>query len=118
MVVGLIYVPSAKSVMCHFAHHLDLVPPEEKELHAVFMFNIIPISYIWSNHCFLFNNLGFLGGSDSKESACNAGNMGSVPGLGRFLGEGHGTPGFLPEECHGQRSLAGYSPWGHRFRHD
>ena len=24
------------------------------------------------------------------------------------------TPGFLPGECHGQRSLAGYSPWGHK----
>ena len=27
------------------------------------------------------------------------------------------TPGFLPGESHGQRSLAGYSPWGHRVRH-
>ena len=24
------------------------------------------------------------------------------------------TPGFLPEEFHGQRSLAGYCPWGHK----
>ena len=92
---------------------LIFVPPEEKELHAVFMFNIIPIRYIWSNHCFLFSDLGFLGGSYSKESACNAGNMGSVPGLGRFPGEGNGTPVFLTGECHGQRSLVGYSPWGH-----
>ena len=28
------------------------------------------------------------------------------------------TPVFLPEESHGQRSLVGYSPWGHRVRHD
>ena len=27
------------------------------------------------------------------------------------------TPVFLPGESHGQRSLAGYSPWGHRVRH-
>ena len=35
---------------------------------------------------------GFLGGSDSKESACNAGDPGSIPGLGRFPGEGNGYP--------------------------
>ena len=28
------------------------------------------------------------------------------------------TPIFLPGESHGQRSLAGYSPWGHRVEHD
>ena len=36
--------------------------------------------------------LGFLGGSDNKESACNAGDPGSIPGLGRFPGEGNGYP--------------------------
>ena len=36
--------------------------------------------------------LGFPGGSDSKESACNAGDLGSIPGLGRYLGEGKGYP--------------------------
>ena len=35
---------------------------------------------------------GFPGGSDGKESACNAGNWGSIPGLGRLLGEGNGNP--------------------------
>ena len=30
------------------------------------------------------------GGLDSKESACNAGDLGSIPGLGRFPGEGNG----------------------------
>ena len=34
----------------------------------------------------------FLGGSDSKESACNAGDLGSIPGLGRSPGEGDGNP--------------------------
>ena len=33
-----------------------------------------------------FNNQGFLGGSDGKESACNARDPGSIPGLGRSLG--------------------------------
>ena len=30
----------------------------------------------------------------------------------------HPTPVFLPGESHGQRSLMGYSPWGHKVRHD
>ena len=32
------------------------------------------------------------GGSVGKESACNAGDLGSIPGLGRFPGEGNGYP--------------------------
>ena len=56
----------------------------------------------------------FPGGSDGKESPCNAGDAGSIPGLGRSPGEGHGSP--LQYSCldnpHGQRSLEGYSPWG------
>ena len=35
-------------------------------------------------------NTGFSGGSNSKESASNAGDMGLIPGLGRFPGEGNG----------------------------
>ena len=35
---------------------------------------------------------GFLGGSDGKESACNAGDLGSIPGLGKSLEEGNGNP--------------------------
>ena len=37
-------------------------------------------------------NSGFLGGSDDKESACNAEDLGSIPGSGRFPGEGNGSP--------------------------
>ena len=36
--------------------------------------------------------VGFPACSDSKESACNAGDLGSIPGLGRFPGEGNGYP--------------------------
>ena len=35
---------------------------------------------------------GFLGGSDGKESACNAGDPGLIPGWGRSPGEAHGNP--------------------------
>ena len=53
----------------------------------------------------------FTSGSDSKESACNVGDLGSIPGLQRSSRGGHGNP--LQYSClensHGQRSLAGYS---------
>ena len=39
----------------------------------------------------------FPGGSDGKESTCNAGDPGSIPGSGRAPGEGQPTPVFLPE---------------------
>ena len=36
--------------------------------------------------------MGFPGSSDGKESVCNAGDLGSIPGLGRSPGEGNGNP--------------------------
>ena len=58
--------------------------------------------------------MGFLGGSDGKDSACNAGDPGSIPGLGRCPGEGNDyeLQYSCLEEFHGQRSLVGYSPQG------
>ena len=41
---------------------------------------------------YLFFGGGFPGGSDSKDSACNAGDLGSIPGLGRSPGQGNGYP--------------------------
>ena len=60
--------------------------------------------------------MGFPSGSDGKESACNEGDMGSIPGLGRSTGGGHGNPFQCSclENPHGQKSLAGYSPWGRK----
>ena len=40
----------------------------------------------------LIQSMGFLGGSDSKESACGVGDQGSIPWSGRSLGEGNGNP--------------------------
>ena len=58
---------------------------------------------------------GFPGGSDDKEFACNAGDVfspwvGKIPWRREWLP----TPVFLPGEFHGQRNLAGYSPWGRK----
>ena len=51
-------------------------------------------------------SMGFLCGSVGKESACNAGNLGLIPELGRSPGEGKGpTPVFWPGEFHGLYSL-------------
>ena len=62
--------------------------------------------------CIVPKPRGFPGGSAGKEFACNAGDLGSIPGLGRSPGGGHGNP--LQYSClespHGQRSLAGCSP--------
>ena len=60
--------------------------------------------------------MGFASGLDGKESAWNAGNPGSIPGSGRSPGGGHGNPLQYSglENPHGQRSMAGYSPWGHK----
>ena len=63
----------------------------------------------------LYSSFGFPGGSDSKASACNAGDLGSVPGSGISLEkEMASTPALLPGKSHGRRSLIGYSPWGHK----
>ena len=55
-------------------------------------------------------DLGVPGGSVGKESACNVGDLGSIPGLGRSPGEGNSYPLlFWPGEFHGL-----YSPWGRK----
>ena len=53
-------------------------------------------------------------GSDGKESTCNAGDLGLIPGLGRFPWRSAWQPTsvFSPGEFHGLESLVGYSPWG------
>ena len=60
--------------------------------------------------------MDFPGGLDGKESAYNAGGMGSIPGLGRspWRRAWLPTPVFLPGESRGQRRPAGCSPWGHK----
>ena len=64
-------MPSNHLILCHPL----LLPP------SIFPSVIIPVI------C-----MGFPGGSGSKESACNTGDPGSIPGLGRSPGEGNGNP--------------------------
>ena len=52
------------------------------------------------------------GGSDGKQFACNVGDLGLIPGLGRWYG--NPLQSSCLENRHGQRSLVGYSPLGHK----
>ena len=71
--------------------------------------------------------MDFPGGSDGKASVYNVGDLGSIPGSGRFPGEGNGNP--LQYSClenpmdggawcrllsMGSEPGAGYCPWGHK----
>ena len=62
--------------------------------------------------------IGLLWWLSGKESACNAGDLDSILGLGRSPEGGHGNPLQYSGEFHGQRSLVSYSPWGHKVRHN
>ena len=64
--------------------------------------------------------LDFHGGLVGKESVCNVGDLGSIPGLGRPAGGGHGNPlqYCCLENPHWQRSLACCSPGSHSVEHD
>ena len=53
----------------------------------LFIFKIIQYHLLFNQHILIFP-----GGSDGKESACNAGDLGSIPELGRSPGGGHGNP--------------------------
>ena len=75
-------------------------------------------------HIFFLNSHLIPGGSDSKESACNVGGLGSIPGSGRSPGIGNGMGMELELEMEywkssilawripWQRTLEDYSPWG------
>jgi len=67
------------------------------------------VTHPYPLRCFPCSSVG-------KESTCNAGGLGLIPGSGRSPGEGHGNPlwySCLENPC-GPRSLAGYSAWGHK----
>ena len=80
-----------------------------------YSYSILKVS-TWKKHCLPINPKlpSFPGGSDGKASAYNVGDLGLIPGLGSSPGGGHGNPlpYFCLENPHGQRCLAGYSPWG------
>ena len=60
--------------------------------------------------------MDFPDGLDDKESACDVGDLGLIPGFGKnpWRREWLAIPVFFAGEFHGQRSLTSYSPWGHK----
>ena len=76
---------------------------------------------VFAGPVYLF--MGFPGGASGKEPTCQCRRckryvfyswIGKIP----WRRKRQPTPVFLPGESHGQRSPAGYSPWGHRVGHD
>ena len=58
---------------------------------------------------------GFAGGSVVKNLPASAGDVGLIPGSGRSTGEGNGNPlQYSSRKFLSERSLVGYSPWGHK----
>ena len=71
------------------------LPPSFSWIKPMFNFILVDICdailfFKKLQYCVSFK--GFLGGSDGKESTCNAGDLGSIPGSGRSPGEGNGNP--------------------------
>ena len=59
--------------------------------------------------------MGFPGGSDGKESACNEGDLGLIPGLGRFPGESMAIhSSILAWRIPMTNKPGSYGPWGHK----
>ena len=85
------------------ADSLPLVPPGNPGTSS-HLAKILQVSF-----SFYFDRMGFPGGSAGKESACNAGDLGSIPGLGRSPGEGKGCP----LQYSGLENSVG-SPWGRK----
>ena len=94
----------------------------ENHIWLLYAWNPIPgeISELFTKkYNILFQTMTFfenIFGSVSKESSCSAEDLGLIPGLGRLPGGGHGNSlqYCCLENPHGQRSLADYSPWGHK----
>ena len=87
---------------------------ESYKLAAVQSYTIFPKNYLLQrSSVYVFTSSL---SSDSKESACNAGDMGSSFGLGRFpwRKEWLSTLAFLLGEFHGQRILVSYNLWYHK----
>ena len=67
---------------------INVCPSTQKEVKEIVK---IPGASVHDNIRSAKSTLGFSGGPDGKESSCNAGDLGLIPGLGRSPGEGHGN---------------------------
>ena len=116
----------APKIFAKFLVDKEFSHPTESHTHThihthIYMFNLHLCVYVhseslYTNMCVYIYIWSFPGGSDCKKSVCNAGDLGSIPGLRRSPGGRHGNP--LQCSClenpHGQRSLGGCSLWGRK----
>ena len=74
------------------------------------------MKFVSSNMLEATQNIGSLVAHLVKETACQCRRRGFNPWIGKFpwRRKWQPTPVFLPKKFHGQRSLAGYSPWGRK----
>ena len=100
--------------------HLGDMPVLCKEGNSSFSAELVCCyhCYLLSIYCLptpVFLTGEFYSGSDGKESTCNMGDLGSIPGLGRSPEERSNTLQYscLENSC-GWRHLVGYSPWGRK----
>ena len=104
-------------IMIHTVKGFGIVNTAEIDVFLEFSL-VIASWFLWKDlmsSTLCSHKMGFPSDSDSKESVCNAEYLHLIPGLGRAPGErnGNSLQVSFPGESHGQRSLAGYSPWGH-----
>ena len=62
------------------------------ENHVNFLIQCLLNTYCVHSSIYIHRRPGLPGGSDGKKSACNVGDLGSIPGSGRSPGEGNGNP--------------------------
>ena len=120
-VLHMYFIPSSLPLLIlhplfpFFASLFHLEPPVF--FGVVFFFSFL---YLWVYFCLaIYSCLNFPGGSSGKESTCQCRRWrrsGFSPWVGKipWRRKWQPTPVFLPGEAYGQRSLAGYSPWGHK----
>ena len=95
-------------------HHVFFIhSPVNGHLGCFHFLTIVNVHCCCNEH---WVHLSYQGGSVGEESPCNAGDLGFTPRSGRSPGEvnDNPTPVFLLEESHEQRSMVGYSSWGHK----
>ena len=80
-----------KGFISRYQHSGDWVSTQEFGGWGSINIQSITLSQFFYNTV-LFDSLGLPGGSEVKASSCNAGDLGSIPGLGRSPGEGNGNP--------------------------
>ena len=100
------------SLLSSQPHTLPFFPSRKFFLECIISSTKGPIALL---NPLLSYELGVPGDSDGKESACNAGDPGSIPGSERYWRrKWQPIPIFSPGKFHGQRSLVSCSPWGHK----